>query len=61
MIYPNMEMSVKYLDEDGNEYSVSAVSIIFGCGLNGNECEVTDEDGNVIYCDTSALLEIRLS
>lgn len=61
MIYPNMEMSVKYRDIYGNEYSVSAVSIIFGCGFGGNECEVTDEDGNVIYCDTSALLEIRLS
>ena len=51
-------MIVKYLDEDGNEYKINAVSVIFGCGFNGNECEITDEDGQIIYCDTGALLEI---
>lgn len=61
MIYPKIEMLVRYLDEEGDEHSVDADSIIFGCGFSGNECEITLEDGNVIYCDTSALLEIRLS
>ena len=51
-------MIVKYLDEDGNEYKINAVSVIFGCGFNGNECEITDEDGLVTYCDAGALLEI---
>lgn len=51
-------MIVKYLDDDGNEYKINAVSVIFGCGFNGNECEITDEDGFVTYCDTGALLEI---
>lgn len=51
-------MIVKYLDEDGNEYKINAVSVIFGCGFNGNKCEIVDEDGQVIYCDTGALLEI---
>ena len=53
-------MIVKYLDEDGNEYKINAVSVIFGCGFNGNECEITDEDGQVIYCDAGALLEISI-
>lgn len=61
MIYPKIEMLVRYLDEEGDEHSVYADSIIFGCGFSGNECEITDEDGDVVYCDTSALLEIRLS
>ena len=52
------KMIVKYLDENGNEYKINAVSVIFGCGFNGNECEITDEDGQVIYCDNGALLEI---
>lgn len=60
MIYPKIEMLVRYLDEEGDEHSVDADSIIFGCGFSGNECEITDEDGDVVYCDTSALLEIRL-
>ena len=51
---------VKYLDEDGKEYTTEAAQIVFGCGFNGNECEIIDEEGQVIYCDTSALLEIRL-
>ena len=51
-------MIVKYLDEDGNEYKINAVSVIFGCGFNGNKCEITDEDGLIVYCDTGALLEI---
>lgn len=54
-------MTIKYLDEEGNESTIKAESIIFGCGFSGNECEITDEDGEVIRCDTSALLEIRLS
>lgn len=58
MIIPEKKMFVKYLDDDGDEYTVNAVSVIFGCGFNGNECEITDEDGQVIYCDTGALLEI---
>ena len=53
-------MIVKYLDDDGNEYKINAVSVIFGCGFNGNKCEITDEDGLVIYCDTGALLEISI-
>lgn len=51
-------MIVKYLDEDGNEYKINAVSVIFGCGFNGNKCEITDEDWLVTYCDAGALLEI---
>ena len=51
-------MLVKYLDEDGNEYTVNAVSVIFGCGFNGNECEITDEDGLIVYCATAARLEL---
>ena len=60
MIIPEKKMFVKYLDDDGNEYTVNAVSVIFGCGFNGNECEITDEDGQVIYCDAGALLEISI-
>lgn len=58
MIIPEKKMFVKYLDDDGDEYTVNAVSVIFGCGFNGNKCEITDEDGFVTYCDTGALLEI---
>ena len=58
MIIPNNKMFVKYLDEDGNKHAIIALSIIFGCGFNGNECEITDEDGLIVYCDTGALLEI---
>lgn len=60
MIYPNVKMLVKYLDEEGNESTIKAESIVFGCGLSGNECEITDEDGLVIYCDNGALLEIYM-
>ena len=60
MIIPEKKMFVKYLDEDGNEYTVNAVSVIFGCGFNGNECEITDEDGLIVCCDTGALLEISI-
>nr|DAU08741.1 MAG TPA: Putative acetylornithine deacetylase [Caudoviricetes sp.] len=60
MIYPNIKMLVKYLDEDGNKHTINAVSIVFGCGVCGNECEITDEDGQVIYCDNGALLEISI-
>lgn len=60
MIYPNIKMLVKCLDEEGNEYTTEAVSVIFGCGFNGNECEIIDEEGQVIYCDTGALLEISI-
>ena len=60
MIYPKIEMLVKYLDEEGNESTINAVSIVFGCGLSGNECEITDEDGFVVYCDNGALLEISI-
>lgn len=60
MIYPKIKMLVRYLDEEGDEHSVDADSIIFGCGFSGNECEITDEEGQVIYCDNGALLEIRL-
>ena len=58
MIIPNNKMFVKYLDKEGDEHTTEAVSVIFGCGFNGNECEITDEDGLVIYCDAGALLEI---
>jgi hypothetical protein len=60
MIYPNIKMLVKYLDEEGNESTIKAESIIFGCGLSGNECEITDEDGFVAYCDIGALLEVNM-
>lgn len=60
MIYPKIEMLVRYLDEEGDEHSVDADSIIFGCGFNGNECEIIDEEGQVIYCDIGALLEISI-
>lgn len=60
MIIPNNKMFVKYLDDDGNEHTTEAVSVIFGCGFNGNECEITDEDGFVIYCDNGALIEISI-
>ena len=60
MIYPNIKMLVKYLDEEGNKSTIKAESIIFGCGLSGNECEITDEDGFVTYCDNGALLEISI-
>ena len=58
MIIPNNKMFVKYLDDDGDEHTTEAVSVIFGCGLSGNECEITDDDGLIVYCDTGALLEI---
>ena len=51
-------MIVKYLDDDGNEYKINAVSVIFGCGFNGNKCEITDDEGLIVYCDSGALLEI---
>lgn len=51
-------MIVKYLDEDGNEYKINAVSVIFGFGFSGNECEITDDEGLIVHCDTGALLEI---
>lgn len=60
MIYPNIKMLVKYLDEEGNESTIKAESIVFGCGLSGNECEITDEDWFVTYCDNGALLEISI-
>lgn len=60
MIYPNIKMLVKYLDEEGNESTIKAESIVFGCGLSGNECEITDEDGQVVYCDNGALLEVNI-
>ena len=60
MIIPNNKMLVKYLDDEGDEHTTEAVSVIFGCGFNGNECEITDEDGQVIYCDNGALLEISI-
>ena len=60
MIIPDNKMSVKYLDDEGDEHSVNAVSIIFGCGFSGNECEVIDEEGQIIYCDNGALLEISI-
>ena len=58
MIIPNNKMFVKYLDEDGNKHAIIALSVIFGCGFNGNVCEITDEDEQVVYCDSGALLEI---
>ena len=58
MIIPEKKMFVKYLDDNGDEHTTEAVSVIFGCGFNGNVCEITDEDGRVIYCDNGALLEI---
>ena len=58
MIIPNNKMLVKYLDDEGDEHTTEAVSVIFGRGFNGNECEITDEDGLVVYCDNGALLEI---
>ena len=60
MIYPNIKMLVKYLDEEGNKHTINAVSIVFGCGVCGNECEVTYEDGFVTYYDTGALLEVNM-
>ncbi len=60
MVIPEMKMFVKYLDEEGNESTIKAESIVFGCGLSGNECEITDEDGQVIYCDIGALLEVNM-
>ena len=60
MIYPENKMFVKYLDEEGNESTIKAESIVFGCGVCGNECEITDEEGQVIYCDNGALLEISI-
>lgn len=60
MIYPNIKMLVKYLDEEGNESTIKAESIVFGCGVCGNECEIIDEDGLVVYCDNGALLEISI-
>ena len=53
-------MIVKYLDEEGDEHTTEAVSVIFGCGFNGSECEITDEDGLIVYCDNGALLEISI-
>ena len=53
-------MIVKYLDDEGNKHTINAVSVIFGCGFSGNECEITDEDGLVVYCDNGALLEISI-
>lgn len=60
MIYPEKKMFVKYLDEEGNKHTIKAESIVFGCGVCGNECEITDEDGLVVYCDNGALLEISI-
>lgn len=60
MVIPEMKMFVKYLDEEGNESTIKAESIVFGCGLSGNECEITDEDGFVTYCDIGALLEVNM-
>ena len=60
MIIPENKMFVKYLDEEGNESTIKAESIVFGCGFSGNECEITDEDGFVTYCDNGALLEISI-
>ena len=60
MIIPEKKMFVKYLDEEGNKHTINAASIIFGCGLSGNECEVIDEEGQVIYCDIGALLEVNI-
>lgn len=60
MIYPNIKMLVKYLDEEGNESTIKAESIVFCYGFSGNECEIVDEDGLVTYCDSGALLEISI-
>ena len=60
MIIQEMKMIVKYLDEEGNKSTIKAVSIIFGLGFSGNECEITDEDGFVTYCNTGALLEVNI-
>ena len=60
MIIPEMKMFVKYLDDEGNKHTINAVSVIFGCGVSGNECEITDEKGQVIYCDNGALLEVNI-
>lgn len=60
MIIPDNKMSVKYLDDEGDEYTTEAVSVVFGCGFDGNECEIIDEEGQVIYCDNGALLEISI-
>ena len=60
MIIPEKKMSVKYLDDDGNKHTINAVSIVFGCGVCGNECEITDEEGQVVYCDAGALIEISI-
>ena len=53
-------MFVKYLDDEGDEHTTEAVSVVFSCGFNGNECEIIDEEGQVIYCDNGALLEISI-
>ncbi len=58
MIIPEKKMFVKYLDEEGNKHTINVESIVFGCGLSGDECEITDEDGFITYCDNGALLEI---
>ena len=47
-------MIVKYLDDDGNGHTVNAISVTF----YDNEYEITYEEGQVIYCDSGALLEI---
>lgn len=60
MVIPENKMFVKYLDDEGDEYTTEAVSVVFGCGFNGNECEIIDEEGQVIYCDIGALLEISI-
>lgn len=60
MIISDNKISVKYLDDEGDEYTTEAVSVVFGCGFNGNECEIIDEEGQVIYCDIGALLEISI-
>ena len=60
MIIPEKKMFVKYLDEEGNKHTINAASIVIGCGVCGNECEITDEDGFVTYCDIGALLEVNI-
>ena len=60
MIIPNNKMLVKYLDDECDEHTTEAVYVIYGCGFNGNECEITDDDGPIVYCDTGALLEISI-
>lgn len=60
MIISDNKMSVRYLDDEGDEHTTEAVSVVFGCGFNGNECEVIDEEGQTIYCDIGALLEISI-